>query len=98
LLTELQYLVYCGWLIFELIFVMLFAVETRGKTPEEIAVFFDGERKPANLSHVYPDITAVSMVDSSIPYVEQDESISYTRKAGAAEAYGLKQPHRVVVR
>jgi len=34
------YIVYCGWLAFELVFVMLFAVETRGKTPEEIAVFF----------------------------------------------------------
>lgn len=82
---------------------MLFAVETRGKTPEEIAVFFDGERKSANLSRVHPDIidiTAVSMVNSSlpIPYAERDKYTSYTRKAGAAEAYGLKQPHRVVVR
>lgn len=77
---------------------MLFTVETRGKTPEEIAVFFDGERKSANLSRVYPDITAVSMADSSIPYVGRDKCISCTRKAGAAEAYGLKQPHRVVVR
>jgi hypothetical protein len=98
LLTELQYLVYCGWLGFELVFVMLFAVETRGKTPKEIAVFFDGKRKPGNLFHVDHDITAVSINDSSIPYAEQDESVTYVRKASAAEAYGLKKPHRVVVR
>lgn len=92
------YLVYCGWLGFELVFVMLFAVETRGKTPKEIAVFFDGKRKPGNLFHVDHDITAVSINDSSIPYAEQDESVTYVRKASAAEAYGLKKPHRVVVR
>jgi hypothetical protein len=74
---------------------MLFAVETRGKTPEEIAVFFDGERKPDNLPHVAYDITAISMDDSSIPSVEHD-GFTCTCKAGAADAYELKRPHRVM--
>jgi len=92
------YIVYCGWLAFELLFVMLLAVETRGKTPEEIAVIFDGERKPDDLPHVVYDTTAISMSDYSIPSVEQDESFTCTCKAGAAEVYSyrLKRPHRVV--
>jgi len=92
------YIVYCGWLAFELVFVMLFTVETRGKTPEEIAVFFDGERKPNNLPRAVYDITAISLVDSSIPNVDQDESFSCTCQAGAPEVYELKKPQRVVNR
>ena len=77
---------------------MLFAVETRGKTPEEIAVFFDGERKPDDLPHLVYDVTANSMDDYSIPSVERGESFTCTCKAGAAEVYSyeLKRPHRVV--
>ena len=74
---------------------MLFAVETRGKTPEEIAVFFDGERKPDRLPDVVYDITAISMDESSIPTVEHD-SHAYTCKAGAADAYELKRPQLVM--
>ena len=94
-LTGSQYIMYCGWLAFELVFVMLFAVETRGKTPEEIAVFFDGERKPDRLPDVVYDITAISMDESSIPTVEHD-SHTYTCKAGAADAYELKRPQLVM--
>ncbi|KIK45376.1 hypothetical protein CY34DRAFT_542058 [Suillus luteus UH-Slu-Lm8-n1] len=36
------YLFYCGWLIFELIFVMVYIVETRACTLEETATLFDG--------------------------------------------------------
>ncbi|KAH9944816.1 general substrate transporter [Amylocystis lapponica] len=38
------YLVYCGWLILELIFIVTFIVETRGRTLEETATLFDGEQ------------------------------------------------------
>jgi len=37
------YLVYCAWLPVELIVVILFYKETKGKTLEELAVIFDGE-------------------------------------------------------
>ncbi|KAH8099937.1 hypothetical protein BXZ70DRAFT_194415 [Cristinia sonorae] len=43
------YLVYCGWLILELVFVIKFVVETRGRTLEETAALFDGEEKPEHL-------------------------------------------------
>ncbi|KAG1871956.1 hypothetical protein C8R48DRAFT_746488 [Suillus tomentosus] len=38
------YLVYCGWLCLELVFVMLFIIETKGRTLEETAALFDGVR------------------------------------------------------
>ncbi|TEB33338.1 general substrate transporter [Coprinellus micaceus] len=36
------YIVYCGWLVFELVFVLFFIVETKGRTLEETAAMFDG--------------------------------------------------------
>ena len=44
-----QYLVYCGWLIIELVFVVTYIVETKGRTLEETAALFDGEREPQDL-------------------------------------------------
>ncbi|KAG6820962.1 hypothetical protein H0H93_009198 [Arthromyces matolae] len=43
------YLVYCGWLIFELVFVVIFVIETKGRTLEETAVLFDGEEPTQDL-------------------------------------------------
>ncbi|KAF8575652.1 general substrate transporter [Ramaria rubella] len=39
------YIVFCVWLVFELAFVVLFVIETKGRTLEETAVIFDGEAK-----------------------------------------------------
>ncbi|KAG2142008.1 general substrate transporter [Suillus cothurnatus] len=39
-----SYLFYCGWLILELLFVMVYIVETRAGTLEETAALFDGVR------------------------------------------------------
>lgn len=38
------YLVYCGWLVCEIVFVVTYIVETRGRTLEETAAMFDGEQ------------------------------------------------------
>ncbi|KAL1741008.1 hypothetical protein HDZ31DRAFT_67357 [Schizophyllum fasciatum] len=43
------YLVYCGWLVLELIFVLVYVVETKGKTLEETALIFDGEEQQRDL-------------------------------------------------
>ncbi|KAH6913115.1 hexose transporter [Coprinopsis sp. MPI-PUGE-AT-0042] len=43
------YLVYCGWLIIELGFVLAFVVETKGRTLEETAALFDGEDQSFDL-------------------------------------------------
>ncbi|KAH9481375.1 Lactose permease [Psilocybe cubensis] len=44
------YVVYCGWLVFELVFIFFFAVETKGRTLEETAALFDGEERPNDLA------------------------------------------------
>jgi Sugar (and other) transporter len=43
------YLVYCGWLIIELGFVLAFVVETKGRTLEETSALFDGEEQSYDL-------------------------------------------------
>ncbi|KAK7051545.1 hypothetical protein VNI00_004523 [Paramarasmius palmivorus] len=42
-ITWKYYVVYCCWLVFELVYVYLFVVETKGLTLEETAALFDGE-------------------------------------------------------
>ncbi|RXW25548.1 hypothetical protein EST38_g311 [Candolleomyces aberdarensis] len=44
------YLVYCGWLVFELVFVLWFIVETKGRTLEETAAMFDGLEQEHDLA------------------------------------------------
>ncbi|KAI9461627.1 general substrate transporter [Lactarius psammicola] len=89
------YIVYCGWLCFGLVFVMKFTVETQGKTPEEVAVLFDGEREPQHLPPMVYDITAISRSNISSTFgVERGVKISRTYVA--AESYELKLPHRAV--
>ncbi|KAI5826868.1 hypothetical protein K523DRAFT_322607 [Schizophyllum commune Tattone D] len=44
------YIVYCGWLMLELIFVLVYVVETKGKTLEETALIFDGEEQQRDLA------------------------------------------------
>ncbi|KAI0049817.1 general substrate transporter [Auriscalpium vulgare] len=55
------YLVYCGWLGFELIFIISFIVETKGRTLEETAILFDGDEKPADLAQRGGQAATVSM-------------------------------------
>ncbi|KAH9945447.1 general substrate transporter [Epithele typhae] len=43
------YLVYCGWLIVELVFIVCYIIETKGRTLEETAALFDGEQQPHEL-------------------------------------------------
>ncbi|KAK7033140.1 hypothetical protein R3P38DRAFT_3313203 [Favolaschia claudopus] len=48
----LYYLVYLGWLVFELLFILRYVVETKGRTLEETAIIFDGEAKQEHLAHM----------------------------------------------
>ncbi len=88
---------YCGWLGFELIFVIIFTIETRGKTSEEIAVHFDGERKPDRLPQMSYDITTFSM-DNSINLTSgiergEEDFICTCKARRAAEVYELQLVH-----
>jgi MFS family permease len=44
------YIVYCGWLVIELLFIVFFVVETRGRTLEETAAIFDGDEQQLELA------------------------------------------------
>jgi len=55
------YLVYCGFLIVELVFVVSCIVETKGRTLEETAVLFDGEAVQNNLAATGGEAATVNM-------------------------------------
>ncbi|KAG2146187.1 uncharacterized protein EDB93DRAFT_1086637 [Suillus bovinus] len=70
------YLVYCGWLCLELLFVMVFIIETRGRTLEETGALFDGMRPPQNT----PERTSfarVSQYGPRLPRLEKDATDNY---------------------
>ncbi|KAF7336639.1 Hexose transporterarabidopsis thliana mutm-like protein-1 [Mycena venus] len=48
----LYYLVYLGWLAFELAFIWFYVVETKGRTLEETAILFDGEARRNDLAYM----------------------------------------------
>ncbi|EIN07439.1 general substrate transporter [Punctularia strigosozonata HHB-11173 SS5] len=51
------YCVYCAWLAFELVYLYLFVVETKGRTLEETAALFDGEQA---IDHIVAQNTEAS--------------------------------------
>ncbi|KAF9066623.1 general substrate transporter [Rhodocollybia butyracea] len=55
------YLVYCGFLIVELVFVVSCIVETKGRTLEETAVLFDGEAVQNDLAATGGEAATVNM-------------------------------------
>ncbi|KIJ14336.1 L-arabinose isomerase [Paxillus involutus ATCC 200175] len=55
------YLVYCGWLAVELVFVWFFIVETKGRTLEETAALFDGEKMPQQITELSEETTTRSI-------------------------------------
>ncbi|KAG6842308.1 hypothetical protein C0991_010596 [Blastosporella zonata] len=55
------YLVYCGWLIIELVFVTVFVVETKGRTLEETAALFDGEQPAHDLVAMGGEAATITM-------------------------------------
>ncbi|KAI0926077.1 hypothetical protein AcV5_008639 [Taiwanofungus camphoratus] len=56
------YLVYCGWLVVELIFIVTHIIETRGRTLEETAALFDGKRSSENLVQTAEEVVNESTV------------------------------------
>jgi len=55
------YLVYCGWLVLELLFIMVYIIETRGRTLEETAALFDGERGPQEIEEKGGEAATMTM-------------------------------------
>ena len=55
-ITWRYYIVYCCWLVFELVFLYLFIVETKNLSLEEISAMFDGEEATRALENAAHDI------------------------------------------
>ncbi|KAN0120675.1 general substrate transporter [Russula decolorans] len=97
------YLVYCAWLCFELVFVVLFIVETRGRTLEETAVLFDGEDKPVPLAQMSRELPVIAIRRLSTSDDEQvdnddDDDFFYPEKVRGLESYELRRPQVVLER
>jgi hypothetical protein len=78
-----QYIVYCAFLAFQLGYIFLFLVETKGKTLEETAAIFDGQQQIDSIANVgYAAVT-----ESQEGYAFNSAS-SKTREAGEVEGGG----------
>ncbi|ETW83040.1 MFS sugar transporter [Heterobasidion irregulare TC 32-1] len=73
------YLVYCGWLGLELIFVLIYVVETRGRTLEETAALFDGEDRPADLVQMGGEAATMTMSRGAVAIESRRETPTYVR-------------------
>jgi len=72
------YLFYCGWLFMELLFVLRYIVETRGRTLEETAALFDGEQPQQDLARLGGDaaILGVGIGRGSISVSRQTDKLT----------------------
>jgi len=97
------YLVYCAWLFFELVFVVLFIVETRGRTLEDTAALFDSEDKPEPLAQMSREAAVIairrtSTSDDEQPEDDVDDDFLYPGKEHGLESYELRRPQLVLER
>lgn len=73
------YLVYCAFLAFELVYVFLFLVETKGKTLEETAAIFDGQQQIDNIANVGHDAVTQSRHHYGFQQKSEDVELSLSR-------------------
>ncbi|KAF9003948.1 hypothetical protein BDQ17DRAFT_1424917 [Cyathus striatus] len=66
------YIVYCAWLIIELVFIVVFIIETKGRTLEETAALFDGEEQQQDLAIMGGDAATMTMTMSRGILVHQE--------------------------
>ncbi|KAF5367586.1 hypothetical protein D9758_003710 [Tetrapyrgos nigripes] len=67
------YIVYCGLLVGELIFVIVFVVETKGRTLEETATIFDGEEPAQDLVNMAGEAATMSMISRPMATYQDPE-------------------------
>jgi MFS family permease len=73
------YIVYAAWLVFELVFVLLFIVETKGRTLEETSAMFDGEDQERDLAKEAGNAASTSMRVRR-PVDEEDREVFPVRR------------------
>ena len=88
-----QYLVYCGWLIIELVFVVTYIVETRGRTLEETAALFDGEQSPQDLAQMGGEAATMTMGRANA----MDDRLSMEKDAPARDFMEMREIGRAHV-
>jgi len=89
------YLVYCGWLVIELVFVVTYIVETRGRTLEETAALFDGEQPTQDLAAMGGEAATTGMARVEPARTSTDSKVlphedTYAEKAGVGEFLELR--------
>ncbi|KAJ3507015.1 hypothetical protein NLJ89_g6538 [Agrocybe chaxingu] len=89
------YVIYCGWLVFELTFVFFFIVETKGRTLEETAALFDGEEQPRDLVSMAGEAAQMSMrMSRGMVLQEQEVCEQKTVEDRREEYYEMKKRYR----
>ncbi|KAF9475387.1 general substrate transporter [Pholiota conissans] len=95
------YVVYCVWLLVELIFVFFFVVETKGRTLEETASLFDGNEKSTDLAAMGGVAATMSIRLTTVVDVVVDGDLvtsidthSSTEKQGSGDYYQLKRQYQ----
>lgn len=66
------YLFYCGWLVLELLFVMVYIVETRARTLEETAALFDGIKVRRGIMEQTGEVTMTLATMSPYPRLQDN--------------------------
>jgi hypothetical protein len=79
-----------------LVFVILFIVETRGRTLEETAVLFDGKDHLESLVQMGNAAPVINIRRLSTSDDEQDIDYIYPGKSRAFDTFGLRHPELVL--
>jgi hypothetical protein len=80
----------------ELVFVVLFVVETRGRTLEETAALFDGEDKLDDLVQISKEDRIIDIRRPSTLDGEEDIDYNYPGKDSGLDVYGIERPALVL--
>ncbi|PPQ98744.1 lactose permease [Panaeolus cyanescens] len=88
------YIVYCGWLIFELLFIIFFIVETKGRTLEETAALFDGDEQPHDLVAMGGEAASMTMRMSRGIVLTAEHDASMQQEQEKSEYYEMKKRYR----
>ena len=81
---------------FELVFVVLFVIETRGRTLEETAALFDGGDELDDLVQISKEAPVLDIRRLSTLDDEEDIDYIYPGKDNALDLYGIKRPELVL--
>jgi hypothetical protein len=81
-----------------LVFVVLFIVETRGRTVEETAALFDGADKTDSLAQMSREGAVIAIRRLSMSDDDDDDDFFYPGKIRELESYQLRRPQLILAR